>query len=214
MKFLRALAPAVFISISLASCQVAYYAAMEQFGVEKRDLLKKAVAAVRQDQKQAGKEFQDALTQLKALYGFQGGNLESGYNKFKGEYEDCDAQAKRVTSRIKEMDRVARDLFREWEKEIGEISTPALAADSRMKLSTTRQRFEVLSANLHSSEASMAPVLRQFHDQVLYLKHNLNAEAIGSLRTTADGIQSDIKSLLARLDQSVREADAFIGTLK
>ncbi|MBL9145613.1 MAG: DUF2959 domain-containing protein [Verrucomicrobiaceae bacterium] len=212
MKTLRVLLPALVVG--LASCQVAYYAAMEQFGIEKRDLLKKAVAAVRQDQKEAGKEFQDALTQLKALYGFNGGNLEAGYNKFKAEYEDCDAQAKQVSSRIKEMNRVARDLFREWEKEIAEISTPALAADSRMKLSATRQRFEVLSANLHSSEASMAPVLRQFRDQVLYLKHNLNAAAIGSLRTTADGIQADIQSLLGRLDQSVREADAFIGSLR
>ena len=212
MKTLRALLPALLLG--LASCQVAYYAAMEQFGIEKRDLLKKAVSAVRSEQKDAGKEFQDALTQLKALYGFHGGDLEKGYNKFKSEYEDCDAQAKNVSSRIKEMDRVARDLFREWEKEIGEIGTPALAADSRMKLSTTRQRFETLSANLHASESSMTPVLRQFHDQVLYLKHNLNAAAIGSLRTSADGIQADIQSLLARLDQSMREADAFIGTLK
>lgn len=212
MKTLRALLPALLLG--LVSCQVAYYAAMEQFGIEKRDLLKKAVSAVRSEQKDAGKEFQDALTQLKALYGFHGGDLEKGYNKFKSEYEDCDAQAKSVSSRIKEMDRVARDLFREWEKEIGEISTPALAADSRMKLSATRQRFETLSANLHASESSMTPVLRQFHDQVLYLKHNLNAAAIGSLRTSADGIQADIQSLLARLDQSMREADAFIGTLK
>jgi hypothetical protein len=212
MKTLRVLLPALVIG--LASCQVAYYAAMEQFGIEKRDLLKKAVAAVRQDQKEAGKEFQDALTQLKALYGFNGGDLEKGYNKFKVEYEDCDSQAKTVSSRIKEMDRVARDLFREWEKEIGEISTPSLVADSRMKLSATRQRFQTLSANLHTAESSMTPVLRQFHDQVLYLKHNLNAAAIGSLRTNADGIQADIQSLLIRLDQSMREADAFIGTLK
>jgi flagellar basal body rod protein FlgC len=119
-----------------------------------------------------------------------------------------------VSSRIKEMDRVARDLFREWEKEIAEISTPSLAADSRMKLSATRQRFQTLSTNLHAAESSMTPVLRQFHDQVLYLKHNLNAAAIGSLRTNADGIQADIQSLLVRLDQSMREADAFIGTLK
>ena len=212
MKLPRALLPALLVS--LASCQVAYYAAMEQFGIETRDLLKKAVSAVRQDQKEAGKEFQDALTQLKALYGFNGGDLEKGYNKFKAEYEDCDWQAKTVSSRIKEMDRVARDLFREWEKEIGEISTPSLAADSRMKLSATRQRFQTLSTNLQAAESSMTPVLRQFHDQVLYLKHNLNAAAIRSLRTNADGIQADIQSLLVRLDQSMREADAFIGTLK
>jgi len=212
MKVLRVLLPGVLLC--LASCQVAYYAAMEQFGIEKRDLLKKAVAAVRAEQKDTGKEFQDALTQLKSLYGFKGGSLEKGYEKFKAEYDDCEAQASAVSGRIQQMDRVARDLFREWEKEIREISTPVLAADSRAKLSSTRQRFDALSSNLHSSEASIKPVLRQFRDQVLYLKHNLNAAAIGSLRSNADVIQADIQALLSRLDQSMSEADAFMHTLQ
>jgi hypothetical protein len=201
------------LAVSLAACNTVYYAAWEKLGYEKRDLLKSAVKKARGEQKEAGEQFQDALTQLKKLSQFNGGNLESAYNRFKGEYEDCEAQAARVRSQIREVDTVARDLFREWEAEIRQYENASLAADSRRKLADTRSRFEPLSRSLHSAEATMAPVLRQFHDQVLFLKHNLNAAAIGSLRGTADNIQGDIQRLLDQMNRSIAEADRFIQTL-
>jgi hypothetical protein len=201
------------LAASLAACNTVYYAAWEKLGYEKRDLLKSAVKKARGEEKEAGEQFQDALTQLKKLTNYNGGNLESAYNRFKGEYEDCESQAERVRSQIREVDTVARDLFREWEREIRQYENASLAADSRRKLAETRSRFEPLSRSLHAAEATMTPVLRQFHDQVLYLKHNLNAEAIGSLRGTADNIQGDIQRLLDQMNRSIAEADKFIQTL-
>lgn len=199
--------------LALTGCQTAYYAAMEKFGYEKRDLLKKAVEAARGEQKQAQEEFKDALTRLKELYAFQGGNLEKQYTKLKSEFDSCESQATSVKKRIKDMDGVANDLFAEWEKEIGQISTASLAADSRQKLADTRSRFQQLSTSLHQSEASMQPVLRSFRDHVLYLKHNLNAVAIGSLKGEAASIQSDIERLIGQMNGSISEAEAFIKTL-
>ncbi|MCB1279425.1 DUF2959 domain-containing protein [Prosthecobacter sp.] len=199
--------------LTLASCNTVYYAAWEKLGYEKRDLLKSAVKKARGEQKEAGEQFQDALTQLKKLTNYNGGNLESAYNRFKGEYEDCEAQATDVRRQIREVDTVARDLFREWENEIRQYENASLAADSRRKLSETRARFEPLSRSLHAAESTMDPVLRQFRDQVLFLKHNLNAAAIGSLRGTADNIQGDIQRLLDQMNRSIAEADRFIQTL-
>jgi hypothetical protein len=200
--------------LALASCNSIYYAAWEKLGWEKRDLLVSAVKSARNEQKDAGEEFQDALTQLQKLTGYRGGNLESAYNRFKGEYEDCEAQAANVREEVRDVDDVARALFREWEREIREYQNPSLAADSRMKLAETRSRFEQLSSSLHAAGASMEPVLRQFRDQVLYLKHNLNAAAIGSLRGKADMIEADIQRLITQMNRSIAEADRFIQTLK
>ena len=200
--------------LALTACKSIYYAAWEKLGWEKRDLLVSAVKKARGEQKDAGEEFQDAMTQLKKLSGFHGGNLESAYNKFKAEYEDCEAQANKVRSQVREVDQVARDLFREWERETRQYENASLAADSRRRLQDTRSRFEQLSSTLHSAEATMDPVLRQFRDQVLYLKHNLNAAAIGSLRGTADTIQADIQRLLEQMNRSIAEADRFIQTMK
>jgi len=60
----------------------------------------------------------------------------------------------------------------------------------------------------------MQPVLTAFRDQVLFLKHNLNAAAIASLQTTAKGIESDVERLVAEMNASIAEADRFIKGMK
>ena len=169
------------LSVLHAGCRSTYYAAWEKFGVEKRDLLKKRVVAARDEQKEAGVEFKDAMTRLKEITGFDGGKLEKAYNDLKTDYEDCSSRAESVHKRIKDMETVAGDLFAEWEKEITQISTPTLQASSREQLRATRERYQGLHSALKSAENAMTPVLTQFKDYVLYLKHNLNAQAIASL---------------------------------
>ena len=52
------------------------------------------------------------------------------------------------------------------------------------------------------------------HDQVLYLKHNLNANAIQSIRSEVTRIDRDVNNLLAAMQQSISEADNFIRDMK
>ena len=180
----------------------------------KRDLLKKRVVAARDEQKEAGEQFQDALTRLKSMYGFDGGKLEKAYATLKDDYDDCAEKVASVRKRIKDMESVAGDLFGEWEKEIKEISTPALKDTSRRQLRETRNRYEEMHGALKSAEGSMEPVLRQFKDYVLALKHNLNAAAIASLKGEATTMQADISKLIAQMNQSIAQADSFIKTLQ
>lgn len=200
-----------FVSLG---CQSLYYRTMEVFGREKRDLLKANVEAAKEDQAEAGEQFKDALTQLKELYGFEGGELESAYNRFKGEYEDCESRASAVRARIQKVETIANDLFREWEQELNTIGTASLRADSQRKLTATKAKFGNLLASMKKAEQSMEPVLGLFHDHVLYLKHNLNAQAIGSLRGEATEIEAEIGKLLANMKASIAQADAFIQTLQ
>ncbi len=204
---------AVLLVTLFAGCQTAYYDVMEKFGVEKRDLLKKAVTRARDEQKEAGEEFKDALTRLQQIYGSTGTDLEKTYSKLKSDLVRCESQADDVRKRIKEMDRVASDLFAEWEGEISRFTNPTFASDSRRKLSETRGKYQQMAASLRSAEARMEPVLRSFQENVLYLKHNLNAAAIGSLRGESSRIETQIQTLISEMNSSIAEADAFIKTL-
>jgi hypothetical protein len=195
-------------------CQSVYYATMEKFGVEKRDLLKRAVVNARDEQKEAQVEFKDALTRMKEMYGAQGSALESKYGKLKSDLDSCTAQAGDVRKRINDMDKVANDLFVEWEKEIGQFSNPTFASESRRQLSETRSRYGQLASALRSAESRMDPVLKSLNEHVLFLKHNLNAAAIASLKGEATQITSQIDSLLQQMNASIAEADAFIKTLQ
>jgi hypothetical protein len=205
---------ALLAALLALGCRNLYYSAYEQVGVHKRDLLKKRVIAARDEQQEAGEQFKDALTRLKELYAYDGGDLERQYRGLQSDYDSAAANAEAVRKRIRDMEQVAGDLFEEWEREIGEISTPSLASNSRQKLGETRARYETMHAALVKAEKSMDPVLRQFRDHVLYLKHNLNAAAIASLKGEATSIQGEITKLLADMNASIARADEFVKALE
>jgi ElaB/YqjD/DUF883 family membrane-anchored ribosome-binding protein len=202
------------LALLLCGCRTAYYATMEKFGVYKRDLLKKSVTAARDGQSAAAEQFKDALTRFRELYDVQGGNLEKTYDALNRDYERSVSRANTVHKRISEMETVAGDLFAEWEKEIKEISSETLRDSSRQKLKDTRRRYDELHAALKRAEQSMDPVLVRFHDQVLFVKHNLNAAAIASLKGESTEIQSEIAKLVQEMNAAIAKADSFIKELE
>ena len=112
-------------------CKSTYYSAYETFGVYKRDLLKKRVVAARDAQKDAQQEFKDALTRLKEITGFEGGELEKRYRQLQSDYDAANSRVQAVHKRVEAVETVGKDLFAEWEKENQEIGTSSLRATSR-----------------------------------------------------------------------------------
>lgn len=202
------------ISSTLVGCKSVYYGTYEKFGVYKRDMLKKDVKQARDSQEEASEQFKDALTKLKEVYAFDGGDLEKVYRQLDSEYKDSVDRAETVRKRIADVETVGADLFAEWEAEIGQITTPSLADSSRKQLRETRAKYDQMVLALKKAEQSMDPVLTKLHDQVLYLKHNLNAAAIASLRGEATSIQGEISKLIADMNASIAKADEFIKAME
>lgn len=198
------------IMICIAGCQTAYYAAWEKLGKEKRHLLKDQVEEVRSDQEQASEQFKDVLTRIKEMYGFDGGDLEDFYQELKADYEDSQERAEDVSDRIDRVEEIAEDLFKEWEREIAEIENPKFKSKSRASLRETQVRYERLHESMIRSEQSMQPVLKKLEDYVLYLKHNLNAQAIGAIRGEVAEIELEVASLIKDINRSVKDADDFL----
>lgn len=195
------------------ACSPAYYATMERFGFEKRDILKRRIHDGRDDQQEAKEQFTSALEAFKAATGFEGGELEGVYDRLKGELDRCEAQAAEVREDIGSIETVAADLFDEWEQEARQYTSPDLRRKSERMLRDTRQRYGELITTMRRAERSMEPVLGGFRDQVLFLKHNLNARAIASLQENVATIESDVAALIREMERAIAEADAFIETL-
>jgi len=204
----------VILLTAVTGCQTTYYKTMEMFGKEKRDLLKARVTEARDEQQKTAEQFKDALTRLRELYGSSGSDLEKMYDRLKTEHEAAEARASAVKTRIEKMEAVGRDLFKEWEAEIATIESATLKADSRAKLRDTQAKFDALDISMKRAEASLQPVLKQFRDQTLYLKHNLNAQALGALKTEANEIEREVQKLIEDMNVSIRQADSFIQGLK
>jgi hypothetical protein len=207
-------AAALLLIPALAACQSAYYEAAEKVGYHKRDILVDRVEDSRDAQLDAEEQFQSALEQLSALTNFDGGDLEKMYNRVSDEYEDAEEAAAEVRERIDGVEDVADALFREWEEEIGQYSSAKLKADSQAKLRETKGRYDGMITAMRRSEAKMDPVLAALKDNVLYLKHNLNARAVASLKVELGDIEQDIEALIQEMRRSIDASNAFIDTLQ
>ena len=202
------------LAVGAVACRSIYYDAMERVGKHKRHILRDRVEDGRQDQAEAQEQFQSAYERFKAASGYDGGDLEGLYNSLNGELEESEEKAEAVRSRIASIEQVAADLFEEWEGEIGMISNASLRRSSQNSLRETKRRYAQLIAAMKRAESKMGPVLTAFRDQVLFLKHNLNARAIASLEGTVASIEDDVADLIGEIQASIREADSFISTLE
>ncbi len=199
--------------LAVAACSSVYYDAMEQIGVHKRDILRDRVVAAKDDQRAAEEQFQTAYESFKSVTGYDGGNLEKAYNTLNGEYEESEARAEAVRDRIASIENVAAALFKEWEAEIDLISSASIRGDSSRKLATTKRHYGELIRAMKRAEEKMDPVLVAFRDRVLYLKHNLNAQAIASLKSSALEIENDVEALIGEIRVSIREAETFLESM-
>jgi hypothetical protein len=204
---------AVFLLLAPAGCSSTYYSFWEKLGYEKRDIFVERVVDARDSQAAAKDQFVAALDRLQELTGFEGGELEAGYRKMERAYESCVTRAADVSDRIESVEDVADDLFEEWADEVEEISDRQLKAGSAELLAGTKARYADLIATMRASEAKMAPVLTSFKDQVLFLKANLNARAIGSLKDTALAVEDDVRVLIGEMEAAIREADEFVESI-
>jgi len=206
-------AAVVLALLSLSACSRFYYASMEKLGKEKRDILVKRIVDGKKDQEKAREQLKTTMEAFQELTGFQGGDLEKTYGKLNSEYEAAKGRADNVTERVKSIDHVANDLFKEWDGEIEAMRDKDLKARSRSMLKDAQARHQRYMAAMHQTEAKMEPVIQAFHDQVTFLKHNLNARAIRSLKGTAAKIDGQVQVLIADIEKSMKEADSFVASL-
>jgi DUF2959 family protein len=204
----------ILLSLSGFGCQSIYYDAMEKIGYHKRDLMVSDVEKARDAQQEAKEQFKSALDRFTKTLNIEGGELQDKYDVLNAEYEQSEAKAQAVRDRIASVEDVSEALFEEWEAELKEYSSAALRKNSQKQLTQTRTQYAQLIKAMKRAETKMDPVLAKFKDQVLFLKHNLNAQAITSLKSELVSVEGNIASLIKEMEASIKEADSFIASME
>ncbi len=204
----------ILVMLLATGCSKAYYGAMEKVGIHKRDILVDRVENARDAQSEAQQQFKSALDQFGAVINIENSDLKMAYDKLKAEYEDSKEAAENVSARIGKVEAVADDLFKEWANELKLYKSADLRRSSQRKLKETRSRYHRMLASMHRAEKSMKPVLRSFQDNVLFLKHNLNAQAIGSLRTEFSTLKGEINGLIKSMNEAIQTSNQFIAEIR
>jgi len=208
------LATVLSLALGLTACDTAYIATMEKMGYAKRDILSSRVKSARNAQEDAKKEIQSALEQFGKVVGYQGGDLEATYKKLNSELESSEDSAETVRKRIKDVESVADSLFAEWKTELGQYSSAELRRKSEEKLTQTKARYNEMLGAMKKAEQRIDPVLKPLRDQVLYLKHNLNARALAAIKGELVKVGAQVDQLVKDMNTSIAEADKFIQSME
>lgn len=206
--------PVLAAAVLLHGCQSAYYAAAEKVGYAKRDILVDRVESARDSQQDAKEEITDALTEFRKVVDYDGGELEARYKALASQLEDSEKAADAVRERIDAVEHVAGALFEEWNAELAQYSDAALRSRSEQQLRQTRARYQEMIGAMKRAESRLDPALQPLRDQVLFLKHNLNARAIAGLRGEVVQLDAQVDALVRELDKAIAEADRFIADLE
>ncbi|MBG9999674.1 DUF2959 domain-containing protein [Pseudoalteromonas sp. NSLLW24] len=198
------------VTLTLTGCQSAYYSAMEKVGVHKRDILIDRVEETKDSQQESQEEFKSALERLTTLIDFNGGELQDTYNQLNDDYESSLNAANEVSTNINKVEDVAEALFDEWADELEQYKSASLKRESSKKLAATKRQFDQLLRSMRSAESKMEPVLTSLHDNVLYLKHNLNAQAVSAIKGEFTNLKRDIQVLMNDMNKSIADSNKFI----
>jgi len=204
----------ILFVLSLSACQSAYYSAMETVGQHKRDIMLDRVENAQDAQKDAQKQFKSALEQLSELITYDGGDLAEQYEATKEQYDASKEASEEVAQRIASIENVAEALFDEWQDEIEQYSSNSLRRQSQSKLKDTQRKYRSLIKSMHRAQDKMSPVLAALKDNTLYLKHNLNARAIGALQGEYKSIKRDVEVLIKEMNVAINQSEEFIELLQ
>lgn len=190
-----------------------YYSARESIGEHKREIVVYQVEKACASLQETRDEFEDALERFKHLVYINESGLENKYNLLNRQYQFCRSKSEAVSYRIRAIQEVSEALFVEWESELNEYSNRALRNSSKQQLKAARQNYSRLIKAMQRAESKIQPVLAAFKDQVLYLKHNLNARAIAALQHEFIEISIEISQLIQAMEQTIAEASLFVTAL-
>ncbi len=213
---MKSVLPALFTVLlaTVVGCSTVYYNTMEKVGIHKRDILVDRVEDTRDSQAEAQEQFKSALEKFGSVVEIKDTDLKTAYDSLNEEYLASEEAAEEVSERIESVESVAEDLFDEWADEIEQYKNKDFKRTSTMQLKETKSRYKKMLVSMHKAEKSMEPVLATFKDNVLFLKHNLNAQAIGSLKSEFSSLKNDIAILVKQMNQSISKSDEFIKEMR
>lgn len=205
---------ALILIVALTGCQTVYYNTMEKFGVQKRHIFVDRIKEARDSQQEAKEQFVSALERFTAVIKINGGELEQQYLTMKADLDRSENKAAAVHKRIGAVEEVAEDLFDELQEELQQFSNESLRQASKDQLTETKRQYKKFLAAMKKAEARIEPVLVPLRDQVLYLKHNLNARALNSLRQELHSIELEVTGMVREMEKSIVEADALLANFQ
>lgn len=136
------------------------------------------------------------------------------YKKLQSEMESTEKHRAEIAKRAEAMKVEADAVFKSWADSAVAITSPDLKKRSEERLTKTKARFAEIEAAGQKARETYTPVMKTLQDQVTYLGHDLNAEAVSSLKPDAAKLNTQAQDLGKRIDDTISAVNKNIDALR
>jgi hypothetical protein len=169
----------------------------------------------------ASEEMKDVRKHLNEAFEAYHKTLREGTDERRSSYKDlvkalerCEEETKELRKRHREMDEQAEEYFKKWKNSVKDIKNADLERRSEERLEATRRRYREVSMRWKTMGEDYEPVLAELRDQVVYLGHDLNEDAVLSLKEDAAELEELARALFRSMEGFGSTADEYIGGLE
>ena len=200
--------------IFLGGCSTVYYSMWEKLGKEKRDLLISELSDTREAQGELKESLESTAQRIQKQYPFDAGQTGKAYDMLSDDYNAVKKRYEALEKQSSDVNTIARDLFKEWEREAKGMQDASLRNQSLQHLRSSKASFTKLSEEMERSIKRVEPLLKKLDDHRLFRKHLLNAKATRSLEKSLKSLEPEIESLKKDVEKSIQSVNEFESTLR
>lgn len=204
----------LFIALLLAGCQSPYLSMMEKAGIPKREILAHRIEDARDAQIKARYQFNRTLERYRQALNASSADQATQLAELQRDYAASQQAADAVKPRVGQVEAVAQAVFDDWERELDQYQSPALRDASAQQLQQAREQYRLLIGKMRSAQSKVLPALGALNDQLLYLRHQQNAQVIGGLQQNYSTVSGTVEPLLTDLQRSIEGAGGLIQRLQ
>jgi hypothetical protein len=136
------------------------------------------------------------------------------YKNLQKEMENTEKRRAKIQEEAAKMSAEADTLFKEWANSAAAIENPDLRKKSEDRLATTKASYADIGTVGQKAGDLYGPFMKALQDQVTYLGHDLNPEAVASLKPEASKLNVDASKLVQAIDETIATANTNIGALR
>lgn len=179
--------------------------------IEQVDELLRRIERVQAESAVAKESAHSALNELCTLVspGFKG-DAAMAFAKFVAASDASEEQGETLRDSVEPMRDAADALFRRWTKDMEAFGNSRMRQRSQTRLDETRTSYQSIVGASQAAQIALDAFHDDLRDHATFLRHDLNANSVASLRGDVRQLREQIEGLDMRFDATVAAARAYV----
>ena len=203
---------ALLLALVLPGCAyVSEFFSDEPSGPGEVNDLNGSIERVYVDAELAQATVRDAVASLEGMMdGDLGEDPAATYIAFVERLDGSEKQAEQLRDSIDPMNDNAERVFKQWEQNLREFTSPTMLKRSEQRLEATRARYEKVREAAESAHEQLVEVNQTMRDHALFLGHDLNAGSIEAVKADLREMSGDAGKLDSSLSLCMETARSYV----